>query len=105
MKRNSMDMFISMESHVTTRQAVIQNTQGIHARPSGVIMTRVDKYDGEIYLIGNGMEFPLENIMDLLAMGLCKDDTVTMNVSGDDEAAFADELAALFETHFDFPPR
>ncbi len=86
-------------------QATIRNAQGIHCRPSAVIMKEVREYPGDIRIIKEHMECDLRSVMELLSMGLERGDTVTIRVDGPDEKRICRNLAVLFEREFDFPPR
>ena len=90
---------------MTSVHATVKNFAGIHVRPSGLIVQEAGKYQGDIKVLGKGMEIDLSNIMGLIAMGLEKGDEVTISVEGAGELSTADELKALFEREFDFPPR
>lgn len=83
----------------------VKNERGIHARPSAVIVQSVQEYAGTTRLSAKGQEIDLKNIMELLSLGLFQDDLVEVIVSGTEEDKVCQDLAALFETHFDFPPR
>ena len=87
------------------KTATIQNDHGIHCRPSSVIMKYAAGYKGKIRVIGERGESDLSSVMDLMIMELGKGSRVTIRVSGENEEAMCDELVALFEKHFDFPPR
>ena len=90
---------------MTSVSATVNNFAGIHVRPSGLIVQEAAKYQGSIKVLGKGMEINLANIMGLIAMGLEKGDEVTISVEGADELPVAENLKALFEREFDFPPR
>ena len=90
---------------MVTKRAVIQNKAGIHVRPSGVIMQAVNGYGGVVRLRTETMETPLDSVMSLIALGLFPGDWVEVSVAGPDEERMCETLVALFEKHFDFPPR
>ncbi len=90
---------------MVTKRAVVQNRAGIHVRPSGVIMQAIQGYPGQVSLRTETSETALDSVMSLIALGLFPGDWVEVTVSGPDEAQMCDTLAALFEKHFDFPPR
>jgi PTS hybrid protein len=85
--------------------ATIQNAQGIHCRPSAVIVKYVADYDGDITVNGEKGETALRSILELMTLELFPGSQVTVRVSGPDEETFCKDVVALFETHFDFPPR
>lgn len=88
-----------------TAVATIKNTQGIHVRPSGVIAGETSGLNCKISLKSKGIEMELASIMDLLALGLQKDDDVEITVEGGDEEAFLSLVVELFEREYDFPPK
>lgn len=85
------------------KKVQIRNKAGIHCRPSGVIMTTASKYpDHKIVAEAKGRAVNLASILDLLSMGLQKDDEVTISVEGPREEDVCAKLAELFTTEFDF---
>ena len=86
------------------KTATIQNEQGIHCRPSAMIVRFVGNYAGDILVRGLRGETKLRSIMELMSMELFPGTEVTIQVCGPDEAEFCHDLVTLFETHFDFPP-
>jgi phosphocarrier protein HPr len=87
------------------RKATIQNSQGIHCRPSAMIVRFVGDYAGEILVRGVRGETKCRSIMELMSMELYPGTEVTIQVEGPDEEEFCHDLVTLFETHFDFPPQ
>ncbi|OGV41524.1 MAG: hypothetical protein A2X46_02480 [Lentisphaerae bacterium GWF2_57_35] len=87
------------------RSAIVQNAQGIHCRPSAVIIKEFQHYPGDILVAFNEHSCNLQSVMGLLALGLHKDCKVTIRVSGPDEETSCNRIVELFETEFDFPPR
>lgn len=87
-----------------TRTATIQNAQGIHCRPSAVIVKAFMNYPGRILLRNRNGACDVSSVMQLLSLELRQGSQVTVEVEGEDESATADRLVELLETHFDFPP-
>ncbi len=87
------------------KSAVINNSAGIHVRPSGIIFKEVSGYPGKIEITYNGETYLLDNIMVLLAMGLVKGSEIEIAVEGPEEEEMCDRLKELFEKEYDFPPR
>jgi phosphotransferase system HPr (HPr) family protein len=85
--------------------ATIQNGQGIHCRPSAVIVKHTAGYDGEITVSGDKGVTALRSILELMTLELFPGSQVRVQVNGPDEETFCKDLVALFETQFDFPPR
>lgn len=87
-----------------TRTAIIANAQGIHCRPSAVIVKEFMGYPGRISLKNRNGVCDVSSVMQLLSMELHQGSHVSVEVEGENEAAVADRLVELLQTHFDFPP-
>jgi len=94
----------SKERGMTEEKAVVQNAQGIHCRPSALIVKHASEYPGQIRVIGAHGETSLRSIMELMTLELYPQSEVVIQVEGPDEQRVCRELVALFQTHFDFPP-
>lgn len=86
------------------RTATIQNQQGIHCRPSAVIIKEFQHYPGSIRVSNEVGQCDLHSVMQLLGLGLQQGHQVTIQVEGPEEAFISERLVKAFETHFDFPP-
>ena len=85
------------------KTVTIRNKAGIHCRPSSAIMSVAAKYPGHEFTAESSRgKTNLCSILDLLSMGLKKDDVVTLEVTGPNEKEVCEKLAELFETEFDF---
>ncbi len=85
--------------------AVVRNGAGIHVRPSGVIFNAAREYDCKILVRAGGDEVRLNNVMNLIALGLRQGDELEVLVDGSEEKKVLEELLELFERRYDFPPR
>ncbi len=85
--------------------ATIQNEHGIHCRPSTVIVKYIADYEGAIEVEGVKGRTNLRSVLELMSLELFPGSEVTVRVSGPEEEQVCNDLVALFETHFDFPPR
>jgi phosphocarrier protein HPr len=87
------------------KTAVVQNQAGIHVRPSGVIIEELRDYSGTITSEAQGFSVELNSVMGLLSLGLVQGDEIKIKVEGPEEEKMAAQVKALFERHYDFPPR
>ena len=87
------------------RQAIIANSQGIHCRPSAVIVKEFQGYPGRVRISNGNGACDVTSVMQLLSLELHQGCEIKIEVMGADEAARADRLVELFQTHFDFPPQ
>jgi phosphocarrier protein len=83
----------------------VQNSAGIHVRPSGVIKKAFENYPGRISLSANGLKTELGSALGLIALGLRENDSVEVLVDGPDDEAACAKLIALLEKRYDFPPK
>ena len=87
-----------------TRQAIIANAQGIHCRPSALIVKEFMGYSGTIRISNRNGSCDVSSVMQLLSLEMNPGSEVEIEVDGENEAAVADRLVELLQTHFDFPP-
>ena len=87
-----------------SREAIIANSQGIHCRPSALIVKEFMGYPGTIRISNASGSCDVSSVMQLLSLEMHKDSRIQIEVTGGDEAAAANRLVELFQTHFDFPP-
>lgn len=82
---------------MTTFQYTITDEVGIHARPAGLLVKEVKKYGANVTIESNGKSADAKKLMALMALGVKKGDTVTVNVEGDGEAEAATALETFFK--------
>lgn len=78
---------------------VITDEVGIHARPAVLLVKEVKKYQSSITVSFNGKKADARKLMALMAMGIKKNDEVTISVAGDDEDAALIGVKAFFENN------
>ena len=82
--------------------AIVRNADGIHLRPSNLILELVQDYPGEIRLESPNGQTDLRSILGLMMLAIRQGTAVKISVCGPDEDALCCKLADLFETEFDF---
>lgn len=92
------------EKPMQIKQAIVANSQGIHCRPSAVIVKEFMGYAGKIRITNDHGSCDVSSVMQLLSLELHQGSKVKIEVMGENEATVADRLVELFQTHFDFPP-
>jgi phosphocarrier protein HPr len=78
-------------------QYTISDPVGIHARPAGLLVKEAKKFQSEITIEKEGKAVSATRLMALMGLGVKKDDTVTVTVSGDDEEPAAAALEKFFQ--------
>ena len=88
------------------KTVTVVNMNGIHCRPSSVIVKEAFKYSSTLGAESAiGAKANLKSMIEFITMALHKDAEVTISADGDDEAEALEKMAELFTTHFDFPER
>ena len=94
-----------VENTMQIKHAIVANAQGIHCRPSALIVKEFQGYPGKIRISNDHGSCDVSSVMQLLSLEMHQGNKVKIEVMGDNEAAVADRLVELFQTHFDFPPQ
>lgn len=63
----------------------ITDEVGIHARPAGLLVQEVKKYDSDIKMSFNGKTVPAKSLMSVMSLGVKCGNEITMTAEGADE--------------------
>jgi len=91
-----------MQTPRVTRVIVIQNTQGLHARPADMFVRLARQFQSRIALVRDNQRVEASSIMDLLTLGAAKGTTLVLEAEGHDAQEAVDALVRLVESGF--PP-
>lgn len=83
-----------------TREIMIKNRTGLHARPAAVFVETADKFSSEIELIFEEMTANAKSIIGVLSLGIGKDDKITLKITGPDEEEAMAAMCELIENNF-----
>lgn len=75
----------------------ITNKTGVHARPASLLIKAAQAFDSEIYLIKNGTESNCKSIMNLLSMGICFNDEISIRAIGADSEKAEEAILKVLE--------
>lgn len=78
----------------------ITEPHGIHARPAGLLVKEAKKYSSRCVLYLADKKAELTKLMRLMALGIKKGMTVTVEVQGEDEEEAAAALEQFFKENF-----
>lgn len=81
-------------------QYTIQDELGIHARPAGVMVKEVKKFQSKITIEGNGKSADAGKLLAVMGMGIKKGMEVTVFADGPDEDAAIAQLEEFFKANF-----
>lgn len=82
------------------KDITIKNETGIHARPASIITKTATAFVSEVSLIKNEMVYNAKSIINVLSMGMKKDEVITLQVEGIDESEAIKAITDLFESNF-----
>ena len=77
----------------------ITDAAGIHARPAGVLVKEAKKFTSSMAIIKGSKKGDLKKIFTVMGLGVKQDETVTIQISGDDEAAAAAAVEAALKAN------
>lgn len=74
----------------------IKDDLGIHARPAGLLVKAATGFISDVKLIKEEKEVDAKKIFAIMGMGVKKDDTIRVQVTGEDE----EQAVAMLEGFF-----
>ena len=85
-----------------SRNVLVQNRTGLHARPASEFVALAKKYQSKvtIRLAGEDNAVNAKSVMLLLSVGIEQGDEVVITADGEDETAAVDALVSLVESKF-----
>jgi phosphocarrier protein len=92
---------VTSASNSLTRELVVQNKMGIHARPAAMVVRVTNKFRAEVFVEKDDEQVNGKSIMGLMMLAAGKGSKVKFIASGDDAAAMLAEIEALFARKFD----
>lgn len=76
---------------------VIQDEQGIHARPAGILVKVAGTFKSDIYIHKDKKQGDLKRIFGVMGLCIKKGDEIRVTVEGEDEAEAAEKIEMLFK--------
>lgn len=84
-----------------TRELVITNKLGLHARAAARLVTLTARFESEIFLERNGNRVNGKSIMGVMMLAAAQGTRLILTAEGADEEAAVTEIVALVENRFD----
>lgn len=82
-------------------EITIKNESGLHARPASLFTREAVKYESKINLIKKDRRCNAKSIINILSLGISKNDQLTIEADGPDEERALRGLKALLESDID----
>ncbi|MGY5139684.1 HPr family phosphocarrier protein [Mycoplasmopsis gallinarum] len=79
----------------------VNNPAGLHARPATFIAAEASKFKSDLQLVidKNGKFANLKSVMNIIALTINKNDTITVKANGDDEDKAIQALHEAFKVN------
>ena len=84
-----------------TKELLVQNKMGIHARPAAMIVRITNKFKAEVFVEKDEEQVNGKSIMGLMMLAAGRNSKVKFIATGEDGAAMLAEIEALFVRKFD----
>jgi phosphocarrier protein HPr len=84
-----------------TKELMVQNKMGIHARPAAMIVRITNKFKADVFVEKDEEQVNGKSIMGLMMLAACKGSKVKFLATGSDAPEMLAELEALFTRKFD----
>ncbi len=89
------------EGDFLTKEVVIANKLGIHARPAALFVKTANRFACDIFVEKDGEKINGKSIMGLMMLAAGPGSRLTLHVRGADAQAAITELSALVQRKFD----
>ena len=83
-----------------SRDIVITNTSGLHARPATFFIQKANSYKSSIWIEKEDRKVNAKSLLGVLSLGIAKGMTVTLLAEGQDEETAISGLVELIDSGF-----
>ena len=80
-----------------TKEAVINNLEGLHARPAVFFIQKANEFKSSIWIEKDERRVNAKSLLGVLSLGVVKDMTITLIADGADETDALDGLEELIK--------
>ena len=95
-------MMTSESSPLSTAEATVTliSSDGLHARPAGILAKCAAQYQSKVELVANGISKNAKSIMSLMSLGLKGGESILIRAEGSDASQVVVAIQKLFESQF-----
>ena len=83
-----------------SKEVVINNQVGLHARPATFFIQKANEFKSSIWVEKEERRVNAKSLLGVLSLGIVKGTTVTLIADGADEEAAIETLSALIDSDF-----
>lgn len=91
-----------MSTPSVRRAVVIENPQGLHARPAELFAKLAMEFESRIMLIRDDQYVDGKSILEILTLGVLPGTELILEAQGDDAQQAIDALVSLVESRFEY---
>ena len=89
------------EAHMISRDIVINNASGLHARPATFFIQKANSFPCSIWIEKDDRKVNAKSLLGVLSMGIAKGMSVTLVADGQGENDAINGLVALIDSGFE----
>jgi phosphocarrier protein HPr len=83
-----------------SKEVVVQNQVGLHARPATFFIQRANEYKSSIWVEKDERKVNAKSLLGVLSLGITKGTTINIIADGADEEEAVTTLVALIDSNF-----
>ena len=84
-----------------SKEVVIKNQVGLHARPASYFIQKANDFKEEIKISKDEREVSAKSLLGVLSLGITRGSSVTISAVGENEEAAVEALVQLIESNFE----
>ena len=85
---------------MVTKEVVVNNQVGLHARPATFFIQKANEFKSGIWVEKDERRVNAKSLLGILSLGIIKGTKITIIADGSDEQQAVDTLCALIESNF-----
>ena len=90
----------SLAEQTVSREVVVANSQGLHARPADLLAREARKWRSRIELVGAAQRVDGKSILEVLTLAAEEGTKLVVEASGPDAAEALSAIVRLFDSNF-----
>lgn len=79
---------------------MVENREGLHARPASLIMQCASSFESQIYFILGNEKVNARSMMSVISLSAVKGTQITVEIEGIDEVQAEEAMVSLFRNNF-----
>ncbi len=85
---------------MVSKEIVVQNQVGLHARPATFFIQKANEFNSSIRISKDERKVNAKSLLGVLSLGITRGTTVTLTADGADEEAALEALEKLIASNF-----